>query len=262
MRYFKIWLILLSIGLIVLDKYSFISNLRDSTVIFMQKKISLIAYRVTNYPRLVFLQTKQQQELAKQNNLLKKQVEQYSLLLQQSQNKNQDIQALKNLNSAGLYDDFTQVVSKAILDVNFFVNNQLLIDKGKSSNLTVGDAVVNRDGVVGQITSVNLNNSQVIMITNPEFKIYLENGKTKTKMLAQGAGNNSLIVKYIDKKDSVKVGDILFTTGLDDVYPANLPVVKVVKVFYENNGFNSALCYPVVDFHQLQYVVVLKNDHK
>ncbi|MFN7094621.1 MAG: rod shape-determining protein MreC [Burkholderiales bacterium] len=43
------------------------------------------------------------------------------------------------------------------------------------------------------------------------------------------------------------------------MYPANIPVARVIKVFYENNGFNSALCEPVINFNKLQYVLVLKN---
>jgi rod shape-determining protein MreC len=78
-------------------------------------------------------------------------------------------------------------------------------------------------------------------------------------MLAQGIGNGNIMVRYIDKQDKIKEGDILETTGLDDIYPAHIPVAKIIKVFYENNGFNSALCVPIVDFHKLQYILVLKN---
>ncbi|MDQ5948163.1 MAG: rod shape-determining protein MreC [Pseudomonadota bacterium] len=259
MRFFKIWLILLSIGLILIDKYSFISTIRDSTVVFVQKHTSLFLYRLGSYPQLLFLQTSQQQELATQNAQLKKQVAQYSVLLQQSKSQTQDLKSVNRLNPNGIYDDFTQVVAKAILDVNFFVNNQLLIDAGSSKSIVMGAAVVNESGVIGQISNVNAANSQVALITNPDFKIYLQQSVTKSKMLAQGAGNDTLIVRYIDKNDKIQVGDILQTTGLDDVYPANVPVARVTKVFYENNGFNSALCVPVVDFRQLQYVVVLKK---
>jgi len=134
-----------------------------------------------------------------------------------------------------------------------------LIDKGSDDGIDVGQAVVNKLGVIGQIGVVNLKNSQTILITNQDYKIYLQNSITKSKMLAQGIGSNKLLVKYIDKNEKIAIGDILVTTGLDDVYPANLPVAKVIKVFYENTGFNSALCVPVVDFNKLQYVLVLKN---
>lgn len=259
MRSIKLWLILFSIGLIIIDKYSFVNNVRDSVVVFIQKNTSLFIYRVINYPRLVFLQTSHQQELATQNAQLKKQVEQYSVLLQQTKNQAQDIKTVSTLNPDGIYNKFNQTVAKAILDVNFLVNNQLLIDAGKSKNIIQGSAVVTGNGIIGQVTNTNTDNSQVTLITNPNFKIYVQQATTKSKMLAQGSGGDSILVRYIDKNDVIKPGDILETTGLDDIYPSNIPVAKVIKVFYENNGFNSALCEPVVNFRQIQYVVVLKK---
>ncbi len=256
---FKVWLILISISLIVLDKYSFISNLRASVVIFLQKHGSSLVYRVQNYPHLLLLQSSQQQELVQQNTKLRKEVEEYSLLLKQSTNQTQELKALSTLNQPNMYEDFKPVVVRAVLDVNYFVNNQLLIDQGQNSQLQVGMAIVNKDGVVGQIATLNQNNAQVSLLTNPEFKIYVQQSISKSKMLAQGGGNNSVIVHYLAKNDTIKAGDILETTGLDDIYPAHLPVVKVRKIFYENNGFNSALCEPVVDFNHLQYLLVLKK---
>lgn len=260
MRRFKIWLILLSVGLIAIDKFSPISRIRDSIAVFLEKNTSLLLYRIQSYPQLVVLKVQQQQALASQNVQLKKQVEEYSLLLKQSRNQVKDVKLLSDLSQKGIYEDFSPVIAKAVLDVNFFVNNQLLIDQGENKNIQIGYAVVNKDGVIGQVSTVNPNSSQISLITNPEYKIYVEHSVSKSKMLAQGAGNNTIIVKYIDKNDKIKVGDILETTGLDDVYPAQIPVAKVIRVFYENNGFNSAVCVPVVDFRQLQYVSVLKSD--
>lgn len=259
MRFQKLWLIVFGIGLIALDKFSFISTVRDTVVVFVERHVSLLFYRVKNYPQLLILNTTQQQQLAKQNAELKKQVEQYSVLLQQTKNQAQDLKNVQGLNADGVYNDFEQIVAKAVLDVNFFMNNQLLLDIGKNKNIKLGDAVVNKDGVIGQVANVNQLNSQVMLVTNPDFKIYVQSAKSKAKMLAQGGGHNTIVVNYIDKNDDIKPGDILETTGLDDVYPDNIPVAKVVKVFYENNGFNSALCSPIVNFDQLQYVLVLQK---
>ena len=76
---FKLWLILLSIALILLDKFSFISNFRDYSAIYIQKHVTLIRYHVINYPRLVFLQIGEQRKLESENQQLKKQVEQYAI---------------------------------------------------------------------------------------------------------------------------------------------------------------------------------------
>jgi rod shape-determining protein MreC len=256
----KVWLIIISVALIFLDKFSFISKFRDSSAISIQKQIGLFQFRITNYPKLVLLEHSQQKQLEVENRQLKKQVEQYSIQVRQQANQQQDIAEFKDLKAAHVqYDDFKTNLAQAIIDVNYLVNNKILIDKGEDDGVYVGQAVVNKFGVIGQIGVINKKNSQVILISNQDYKIYLQNSVTKSKMLAQGIGENKLLVKYIDKNEKIAVGDILVTTGLDDVYPANLPVARIVKVFYENNGFNSALCVPVVDFNKLQYVLVLKN---
>jgi rod shape-determining protein MreC len=148
---------------------------------------------------------------------------------------------------------------RAVIDINYLVDNKLLINKGSEAKISIGNTVINKDGVVGQISSVNSQNSQVMLITHRDFKIYLEDRRFKSKMLATGIENNNLLVKYIDKNSKIAVGDILVTTGLDDLYPGNLPVARIIKIFREENGFNSALCVPVVNFNQLQFVVVLRR---
>jgi rod shape-determining protein MreC len=256
----KIWLIIISIGLIFLDKFSDINKYRDLAAINIQKQTALLRFRITNYPKLILLQHNTQKQLELENRQLKKQVEEYAIKLQQQTNQTHDLEEFKDLKAAHVqYDDFKTNIAQAVIDVNYLVNSKLLIDKGSDDGVEVGQAVVNKLGVIGQIGVVSGKTAQTILITNPDYKIYLQDSISKSKMLAQGIGSNKLLVKYIDKNEKIEVGDILVTTGLDDVYPANLPVAKVTKVFYENTGFNSALCVPVVDFNKLQYVLVLKN---
>ena len=201
-----------------------------------------------------------QQNLEKENRQLKQQLEQYAILIKQKSNQQQEAIALHELGtSQNLYTDFNPITARAIIDVNYLINNKLLIDKGKNNLVDIGFAVVNKDGVIGQINIVHPTNAQTMLITNPDYKIYLQNSVSKSKMLAQGIGNNNLLVKYINKKEKIAIGDILVTTGLDDVYPANIPVARVIRVLYENNGFNSAICTPVVDFNKLQYILVLRH---
>lgn len=252
----KFWLILFSIILIMLNKYSFLGKARDSFSIFLQENIASIQNKVISYPKLIALNSNKQKNLELENSKLKKQLEQYALIAKEENNKNISQENLSNLYSED-NSSFKAIIARATIDINYLVNNRLLINKGSNDKIAIGNTVINKDGVIGQVSSVNGNNAQIMLITNNDFKIYLEDEKYKNKMLANGIGNNNLLVKYIDKSAKIQVGDILSTTGLDDLYPANLPVAKVIKVFNEENGFNSALCVPVVNFNQLQYVMVL-----
>lgn len=255
----KFWLIIFGIVLITLNKYSFLGKARDSFSIFLQENISFVQNKIINYPKLIALNSNKQKILEIENSKLKKQLEQYALKAtidnnnKISQDNISNVSDLYNTNSS----TFKLTIARATIDINYLVNNRLLINKGSKDKIMTGDTVINKDGVIGQVSSVNSNNSQIMLITNNDFKIYLEDAKFKNKMLANGIGNNHLLVKYIDKSAKISIGDILLTTGLDDLYPANLPVAKVVKIFNEENGFNSALCVPVVNFNQLQYVMVL-----
>ena len=42
--------------------------------------------------------------------------------------------------------------------------------------------------------------------------------------------NGLLDLRYVPYHMDVKVGDVLETSGLDNIYPAGFPIAKVVKV--------------------------------
>ena len=260
MNKLKLWMLGFCLATILLDKFSFISKIRDYTAVYIQKQTSALVYRIKNYPKLVLLQKTEQRNLETENIKLKQDIQRYSILLNQQKNLGTNINDVESLTTqSGLYSDYKTTIVRAVIDINYLVNNKLLIDKGTANGITIGNAAINQFGIIGQVFDTNNNNAQVILVTNPSLKIYLQTTDTKSKMLAQGIGNNSLIVKYLSKQAKIKVGDILVTTGLDDIYPANIPVAKITKIFYENNGFNSAICQPIVDYNKLQYIAVLKN---
>jgi rod shape-determining protein MreC len=253
----KFWLIILSIILIMLNRFSFLGKVRDTFTIFFVEHTSSLQNKISNYPKLIILETNKQKKLETENSILKKQLEEYAIMAKEESNAQSDGKRISELNTNKQTPNFKYIIARATIDINYLINNKLLINKGANDNIRIGNAVLNKDGVVGQVSSTNGQNSQVALITNNDFKIYLEDSHDKNKMLAEGIGNNNLLVKYINKEANLSVGDILVTTGLDDLYPANTPVAKIIKIFKEENGFNSALCVPVVNFNHLQYVIVL-----
>ena len=259
----KIIIIIIGISFICLDHYSKINIIRDSLSIIIHNNINKFNYKIKFYPQWFFLQKTRQRNLELENSKLRKQIEKYVALVNIQSNKNKDINEIDELNVLKhAYSNYQIIVSRIIIDVNYLINNKMLLNIGALNNISVGETVINKNGVVGQIREVSSRASEVFLLTNPDYKIYVQNEVTKVKMLLQGLGNNQLIIKYINKKDNVKIGDVLVTTGLDDLYPANVPVAKVIKVYYANNGFNTAICSPMVDFNKLQYVLVIKNEKK
>ncbi len=256
----KIKLLILSccIVLIYLDKLSIIHKMRDYSSIFIINQSYNIINKITSYIQLITLHKQQQNQLELENNQLKQQIEHNAALLIKDHNLINNNNHITQLNQTiKLYKHSDSIIARAIIDINYLINSRLLINKGSLESIAIGNAVMNQYGLIGQINNTNEHNAQIMLITNPDFKIYLQLLNNDTKMLAEGIGNNQLIIKYINKDAKIKLGDTLVTTGLDDIYPANIQVAKITKIFFENNQFNSAICTPIVNFNKLQYVIVL-----
>ena len=60
------------------------------------------------------------------------------------------------------------------------------------------------------------------------FSVYI--GPNKISGVAQGANGNKMIVKFIPRWSKVKIGDIVKTSGLDNIFFPNILVGKVTEV--------------------------------
>lgn len=60
------------------------------------------------------------------------------------------------------------------------------------------------------------------------FSVFI--GKNKAPGIALGMGENEMLVKFIPKWHKLNVGDKVITSGLDDIFFANIPVGVVTKI--------------------------------
>ena len=125
-----------------------------------------------------------------------------------------------------------QFIAASLIKVNQNSNNQLiLIDKGSRFNLYKGQAALNSDGIIGQITKVNPLTSSIMLITDPNHAIPVEINRTGLRTIASGNGTqNTLSLPYLPHNADIKVGDLLITSGLGGVFPQGYPVATISKL--------------------------------
>ena len=78
--------------------------------------------------------------------------------------------------------------------------------------------------------------------------------------LIEGKNNSSCAMRYVEKSEDVKEGDIIVTSGLDNIFPKGFPVATVVAV--ENKAFSVSLkvdLKPIVDPDKIEEVFVVLN---
>jgi rod shape-determining protein MreC len=108
---------------------------------------------------------------------------------------------------------------------------QIQIDKGALQGVFVGQPVLDADGVVGQVLHVAAQTSQVLLITDARHAIPVKAVRSGVRAIAVGRGPaGALDLPFLPNHVDLEVGDVLVTSGLDDVFPADLPVATVSSV--------------------------------
>ncbi len=119
----------------------------------------------------------------------------------------------------------------------------VLIDRGSSSGVQKGMAVVTPDGIVGRVMAVYPFASQVLSVSDPGFAAGVESQKNHVHGVLKGLGNGTTRVDYVPTGQKVDVGELFFTSGEDRVFPKGLPVGKVTGV-KEGSNFQDIFLQP------------------
>lgn len=108
---------------------------------------------------------------------------------------------------------------------------QLVLAAGTRQGVYVGQAVLDPEGVLGQVISVSLVTSQVILLTDARSAIPIEDSRNGVRAIAIGQGSSDeLLLRNVPKTTTIQVGDRLVTSGLGQRFPAGYPVGIVTKV--------------------------------
>lgn len=136
----------------------------------------------------------------------------------------------------------------------------LTIDKGSRQGVKKDMAVISPDGLVGRISEVNENASQVFLMTDREVAVGAILQETReTNGIVEGLGDSYFLrMKNIPYYSSVKKGDRVITSGLSEYYPKGITIGYIKKYSREPGGLLiSATVVPTVDFNKLEEVLVV-----
>lgn len=138
------------------------------------------------------------------------------------------------------------------------------ISKGALAGVSVGNAVITPDGVVGKVTEVGPNWATVSTILNPDNAMGVRISRTGDVAVVEGDdelySQSYCKMTFIDKDSALIIGDLLETSGAGGIYPAGLGVGAVREINADAMGnLNYATVEPMVDFSRLYQVVVING---
>lgn len=139
-------------------------------------------------------------------------------------------------------------------------SNIITLNRGSRHDITPGQAVVDEQGVVGQITRVYPFTSEVTLITDKKLSIPIQIERNQLRAIAFGEGKrNTLDIPYLPTSVDIKVGDKLVTSGIDGVYPAGLAVAVVTQIKQsQDSPFAKIVSRPIAGVNNHKHVLILK----
>lgn len=132
---------------------------------------------------------------------------------------------------------------KIWIDFDEFDENRIygLISQGKTAGI-----VVNKNG-----------NPLALLQTDPKSTFSVSIGEQQIAGIATGNGKN-IVVKFIAQWLNPKIGDEVYTSGLDEIFFGGVPVGKISKV-YEEELYKSAIVETDLKIQVPSYLYIVTN---
>ena len=106
----------------------------------------------------------------------------------------------------------------------------MILDQGEASGLQPDQGVICPDGVVGRIWDVSPGQSSLLPLDAYNASTGVMLARSRATGVLQGLGPGKAAVRYIGSQEVVQVGEPVYTSGLDRIFPRGLLVGYVSAV--------------------------------
>lgn len=140
----------------------------------------------------------------------------------------------------------------------------ITVNKGEKDGVKENMTVLTPYGLVGKVTKVYGNSSQVTTILDATNAVGVRVTKTGEIAIARGDINlvkDSLLkLEYLATDMPLNIDDVIETSGIGGIYPKGIYVGKVKEIVEEENLTSRyALIEPGVGFNKLSEVLIIDN---
>jgi len=167
---------------------------------------------------------------------------------------------LKTLLNASLSQDESRMTAEILRVDSKSFSQQIVIDKGSSHGVEVGQALVDAFGVMGKVVELGLLSSRVLLITDASHAIPIENLRNGVRAIAIGDGIlGHLYLQHVATTVDLKVGDVLVSSGLGGRYPRGYPVGVINDIQQESGEpFARIRVTPTAHLDSSRHVLLLQ----
>lgn len=130
------------------------------------------------------------------------------------------------------------------------------IDRGERAGVRRNMPVITPDGAVGKVIEVFRDAAQVLLLTDKDGGAGAMLVQSRIQSPVGGTGEPTLVMKYVAAEDTVAVGEQVVTSGMDKIFPRDVPVGTVIEV-KAGSPFKQIRVRPAAKLDRLEEVIVL-----
>jgi rod shape-determining protein MreC len=154
--------------------------------------------------------------------------------------------------------DYETVPARVISRTDSAWNATITINRGSDAGVAMGQTVVSGQGLVGQISAVTSNSSQVLLIIDHNSHVEAKIQSSDAAGTVVGGINGLLDMDFVEKNQKVLDNDVVVTSGTGRLFVKGVPIGVVEEAAdQEIEYFKRIAINPFVDFGKLEEVMVL-----
>ncbi|WP_354448529.1 rod shape-determining protein MreC [Marinobacter sp. MBR-99] len=162
------------------------------------------------------------------------------------------------LNSSEVLDDRVVVGEVVGVSPDPF-SHEIIINKGQSDGVTTGQAVLDAEGLMGQIVQTSQFTSRVLLVSDSSHAVPVEVVRNGLRSVLLGNGEvNQLDLVHVPDTADIREGDTLVSSGLGGRFPRGYPVAEVSQIIKEpGEPFVTIRARPMARLNQSRLVLVV-----
>jgi rod shape-determining protein MreC len=134
----------------------------------------------------------------------------------------------------------------------------VVLNKGEHDGIRVDMGVMTPAGVVGRVIKTGPSSSVVLLVTDPHNAIAGIVQRSRDEGTIEGTPNGRARIKYLPLLSSVRISDVVVTSGLTGGFPRGLVVGTITSIEKEEGAlFQAAEIAPEADLSKLEEVLVI-----
>lgn len=157
---------------------------------------------------------------------------------------------------------FSHIIYATVVEISPWVFPSVIkIDKGSSSGVQQGMTIINSSGyLIGRVTRVFYDYAIGVTLFNKENRVSTVISSTGEIGVMEGGDFPYIKIKFLPPEPHAKNGDIVQTSGYTQLFPSDIVIGQIVKIFSSNNNLvTEALVAPFFYYSGFENVALIKK---